>query len=335
MIISKTPYRISFFGGGTDYKQWYSHYGSEIISTTIDKYIYLSIRKLPEFFSKKNRVIYSKIEEVDSLDKIKLNPVKKILLFEKFKNGIELHYDGQMPAKSGVGSSSAFVVGLANICSELKKKKLTKSNLAKKAIYYEQKILKEVVGLQDQIAISHGGFNHIKINKKGNFYVKKILEHKKHKQKLNSNLVLLYSGIQKLTKYELSNYVKNIRNKTKQLMIENVELTKEAKNLLKNFKFDEFGRLLDTSWEVKKKISKSISNSTLDNIYIKAKKSGAIGGKLLGAGGGGFMLFYVPSYRRNFFLKKMNFLTNIEFKFEDSGSQIVYKNLDRGKYVQS
>ncbi len=333
MIISKTPYRISFFGGGTDYKEWYSHYGSEIISTTIDKYIYLSLRKLPKFFPNTNRVIYSQIEETDTLDKIKLNPVKKILLFEKFKNGIEFHYDGQMPAKSGVGSSSAFVVGLANICSEIKKNKLTKSKLAKKAIYYEQTILKEVVGLQDQIAISHGGFNYIKINKNGNFSVKKILENKKHKKKLNSNLILLYSGIQKLTQNELSNYVKNIRTKSKQLMMENVELTKEAKKQIKELKFDEFGKLLDTSWEVKRKISKSISNSAVDSIYIKAKKSGAIGGKLLGAGGGGFMLFYVPSYRRNFFLKKMNFLTNVEFKFENLGSQIVYKNLDGDRYV--
>tara|TARA_A100001011_G_scaffold374364_1_gene434775 strand:- start:119 stop:1120 length:1002 start_codon:yes stop_codon:yes gene_type:complete len=333
MIISKTPYRISFFGGGTDYKEWYSHYGSEILSTTIDKYIYLSIRKLPNFFQKKNRVIYSQIEEVDTLDKIKLNPVKKILLFEKFKNGIEFHYDGQMPAKSGVGSSSAFVVGLANICSEIKKKKLTKSSLAKKAIYYEQTILKEVVGLQDQIAISHGGFNYIKINKNGSFSVQKVLENKMYKKKLNSNLILLYSGIQKLTRSELSNYVKNIRTKSKELMFENVQLTKEAKKLLKDYKFDEFGGLLDTSWHIKRKISKSISNSTLDNIYIKAKKSGAIGGKLLGAGGGGFMLFYVPSYKRTFFLKKMSFLTNIEFKFEDLGSQIVYKNLEEDKYV--
>ena len=166
MIISKTPYRISFFGGGTDYKEWYSNYGSEIISASINKYIYLSLRSLPPFFKKKNRVIYSLTEEIDNFNQIKLFPLKKILIDEKIKNGIEFHYDGQMPAKSGVGSSSSFVVGLINLCSSIKNKNLTKYELAKKAIYIERNLLKEVVGIQDQIATSFGGFNYIKIDKK-------------------------------------------------------------------------------------------------------------------------------------------------------------------------
>ena len=333
MIICRTPYRISFFGGGTDYREWYSHYGSEIISTTINKYIYLSVRKLPEFFSKKNRIIYSKIEEVNSLKDVKLEPVRKILLFEKFKNGIEFHYDGQMPAKSGVGSSSAFVVGLTHICAEIKKKKLSKKLLAEIAINYERKLLREVVGLQDQIATSYGGLNHIKINTSGKFSVNPILRNESKKKKLNSNLILLYSGIQKLSRSELSRYVKSINTKSKDLMFENISLTKEAKNLLTAYKFDEFGKLLDSSWKIKKNISKSISNTAIDSIYSKAKKSGALGGKLLGAGGGGFLLFYVPKERKNFFLKKMNFLTHVDFNFEESGSQIVYKNLKGEKYV--
>tara|TARA_B100001027_G_C16234327_1_gene316278 strand:+ start:207 stop:1208 length:1002 start_codon:yes stop_codon:yes gene_type:complete len=333
MIICRTPYRISFFGGGTDYKEWYSHYSSEIISTTIDKYIYLSLRKLPNFFSKKNRIIYSKIEETENLKDIKLAPVKKILLFEKFKNGIEFHYDGQMPAKSGVGSSSSFVVGLTHICSEIKNKKLSKKSLAEKAINYERKLLGEVVGLQDQIATSYGGLNHIKIDKSGKFIVKPLLKNNLIKKKFNSNLVLLYSGIQKLSRTELSNYVRSINTKSKNLMLENITITKEAKTLLDRHKFSEFGILLDKSWEIKKKISKSISNTGIDNIYLKAKKSGALGGKLLGAGGGGFLLFYVPEERKKFFIKKMNFLTHIDFNFENTGSKIIYKNLKGEKYV--
>ena len=328
MIISKTPYRISFFGGGTDYKEWYSNYGSEIISASINKYIYLSLRSLPPFFKKKNRVIYSLTEEIDNFNQIKLFPLKKILIDEKIKNGIEFHYDGQMPAKSGVGSSSSFVVGLINLCSSIKNKNLTKYELAKKAIYIERNLLKEVVGIQDQIATSFGGFNYIKIDKKGDFRVKKIFENKKDEKKLNDNLVLLYTGIQKLKREELKKYVKNLKFKSRDHMIRISEITKEAKNLLNEKNFEEFGKLLDISWQIKKKLSKRITNSSVDEIYDLAKKNGAKGGKILGAGGGGFFLFYVPKEKRKRFLGKMNFLVNVNFEFENDGSKILLKDKD-------
>lgn len=328
MIISKTPYRISFFGGGTDYKEWYSDYGSEIISSSINKYIYLSVRKLPPFFKKKNRFIYSSIEEVDNFNNLKLYPLKKILNYEKIKNGIEFHYDGQMPAKSGVGSSSSFVVGLLKLCSSMKNFNLNKYDLAKKSIYIERNILKEVVGIQDQIATSFGGFNYIKIDKKGNFKVKKIFKNKKDEIKLNNNLVLLYTGLQKLDRKELKNYVGNLKSKSFYNMKLISELTHEAKKTLINKKFNDFGMLLDESWKIKKKLSKYISNSSVDNIYKLAIKNGALGGKILGAGGGGFFLFYVPIEIRKRFLKKMDFLPNVNFKFEDEGSRIILKDED-------
>lgn len=328
MIISKTPYRISFFGGGTDYKEWYSDYGSEIISTSINKYIYLSISKLPPFFKIKNRFIYSSIEEVDNFDQLKLYPLRKILNYEKIKNGIEFHYDGQMPAKSGVGSSSSFVVGLLKLCSSIKNIDLSKHELAKKSIYIERNLLKEVVGIQDQIATSYGGFNYIKIDKSGKFKVKKVFKKKRDEIKLNNNLVLLYTGLQKLDKKELKNYVGNLRSKSYDNMKLISELTQEAKKNLFSRKFDEFGRLLDESWKIKKKLSKNISNSSVDSIYKLAIKNGALGGKILGAGGGGFFLFYVPIEIKKRFLKKMDFLLNIDFKFEDEGSRIILKDED-------
>lgn len=323
MIISKTPYRISFFGGGTDYKEWYSNYGSEIISTSINKYIYLSLRKLPPFFKKKNRVIYSSIEEIDNFNQIKLFPLKRILLYEKINNGIEFHYDGQMPAKSGVGSSSSFVVGLINLCSCIKNKNLSKYELAKKAISIEKNLLKETVGIQDQIASSFGGLNYIKIDKKGHFKVKKIFKDTKDEKKLNDNLVLLYTGIQKLKREDLKKYVKNLKIKSYDYMKHISEITKEAKKLLINKNFEEFGKLLDISWHIKKKLSNKISNSSVDEIYNFAKKNGAVGGKILGAGGGGFFLFYVPKEKRKSFLNKMNFLVNVDFRFDNDGSKIL------------
>ena len=326
MIISRTPYRISFFGGGTDYKEWYSNYGSEIISTSINKYIYLSLRKLPPYFKKKNRVIYSIIEEIDNFNQIKLFPLKKILINEKIKNGIEFHYDGQMPTRSGVGSSSSFVVGLIKLCSSIKKVNLSKYELAKKAILIERNLLKEVVGIQDQIATSFGGLNFIKIDNKGNFKVSKIFKNKIDEKKLNDNLVLLYTGIQKIDRRELKNYVSNLAVKSHEHMKLISEITREVKKLLIKKDFNEFGKLLDESWQIKKKLSRRMTNSSVDEIYNLAKKNGAYGGKILGAGGGGFFLFYVPKEIRKIFLNKMNFLVNVDFKFEDEGSKILLKD---------
>ena len=195
MIISKTPYRISFFGGGSDYYSWYKKNGGKVLSTTIDKYIYISCRKLPKFFDHKYRIVWSRIENVKKVEKIKHKVVKNILLHNKINDGLEIHYDGDLPSKSGMGSSSSFSVGLIKALNEFKNIKLSKIQLANKAIYFEQKILKEVVGSQDQVAAAFGGFNKILFNKKGGIKIKKI--NSKHLKPLNSNLLLIYTGIQR------------------------------------------------------------------------------------------------------------------------------------------
>ena len=184
MIISRTPYRISFFGGGTDYPEWYKKFGGEVISTSINKYVYISVRNLPKFFKHKYRILYSKDEQVQKIDDIKHKPVREILKYYKINDGIEVHYDGDIPARTGVGSSSAFVVGFLNAIMQLKKININKYDLSKKSIFLETKVLNEVVGSQDQVACAHGGFNNIIFNKNGSFLVKKIKINKKRENKI-------------------------------------------------------------------------------------------------------------------------------------------------------
>ncbi len=324
MIISRTPYRISFFGGGSDYPEWYNKYHGEVLSTTIDKYLYISCRELPNFFEHNYRVCYSLIEEVKKISQIKHNVVKKALLSENFKKKLEIHYDGDLPARSGMGSSSSFVVGLLNGLSALNKVNLTKKQLSDKSVFFEQKILKEYVGSQDQVACTYGGFNFIKF-RKNSINVKRIKNKNIFFKKLNKNLVLLYTGKQRVAQNIAKKFVNKLTSQKKNEIKEILNCVREAKKIIKNNSCSDFGRLLDESWNIKKKLNKDISNSTLDNIYSKGKENGAIGGKILGAGGGGFFLFYVPLKNRENFIKKMSFLTHIPFEFEESGSKIIYK----------
>jgi D-glycero-alpha-D-manno-heptose-7-phosphate kinase len=325
MIISKTPYRISFFGGGSDYPEWYNKFGGQVISSTINKYLYISCRELPDFFNHKYRIVYSKVEEVKKIKNIKHKVVKFALINKKIKNNLEIHYDGDLPSRSGMGSSSSFIVGLLNVLNKLKKIKSEKLSLATESIDFEQKILKECVGSQDQIACAVGGFNLIKF-RKNNFIVSSFDNNVDFKKKLNENLILLYTGQQRDAQKIAKKFISKIASQKKQEIRDILECVKVAINLIKEKKHDDFGRLLNESWQIKKKLDKNITNSFIDDIYEKGKKYGALGGKILGAGGGGFFLFYVQKDKRNFFLRKMNFLTNIPFKFETSGSQIIFNN---------
>lgn len=326
MIISKTPYRISFFGGGSDYPEWYNQFGGEVISSTINKYLYISCRELPNFFNHKYRVVYSKVEEVKKITDIKHKVVRLALLKKKIKNNLEIHYDGDLPSRSGMGSSSSFIVGLLNVLNKLNNIKSDKLSLAKESINFEQKILKECVGSQDQIACSVGGFNLIKFKKKNNFNINSYDKSIDFKKKLNENLILLYTGQQRNAQEIAKKFINKITSIRKKEISDILECVKIAINLIKEKQHDDFGRLLNESWQIKKKLDKNITNSFIDEIYDKGKIYGALGGKILGAGGGGFFLFYVSKEKQNFFLKKMNFLTNIPFKFETSGSQIIFNN---------
>ena len=326
MIISKTPYRISFFGGGTDYPDWYRKFGGEVVSTTIDKYIYITARYLPPFFDYKYRIVYSKVETVNKVKDIQHIVVRNLIKESKIKKGIELHYDGDLPAKSGMGSSSSFVVGCMNVFLALNKELIDKKCLAKKSLNFEQNILKEVVGSQDQVAGSYGGFNSIKFNTDGSFIVKPIKLKKTIKEKLNKRLFLVFTGYQRRAHDFASLYVKDLStNKIPEMnsIQEHVNLSKEYLN---KGKLDDFGYLLHESWSKKKELSKHISSNFIDNLYRKGLKNGAIGGKILGAGGGGFLLFYVDEKKIHNFKKSFKKYTVIPFKFENKGSKIIFNN---------
>ncbi|MBA1337293.1 MAG: D-glycero-alpha-D-manno-heptose-7-phosphate kinase [Pelagibacterales bacterium] len=328
MIISKTPYRISFFGGGSDYPSWYLKNGGEVISSTIDKYIYISCRTLPPFFQHKYRIVWSKVESVKNVNQIQLKPVREMIKKFKIKDGLEIHYDGDLPARSGMGSSSVFVVGLLNIFNHINKNKLKNEILAKQSIQFEQKVLKEVVGSQDQIAASCGGFNKIIFNKGGSFLVKPISIKNETIKNLNQNLILVYTGLTRNAHDIASSYVNKLKSTKRSQILEILNFVKEAENILKKGDLSSFGKLLHESWIKKKELSNFISNNKIDDIYKYAISKGALGGKLLGAGGGGFFLFYVPKHYQKSFINSFKKLLHIPFNFSQEGSKIIFNNKD-------
>ena len=326
MIISKTPYRISFFGGGTDYPDWYKKFGGEVISTTIDKYIYIMARYLPPFFNHKYRIVYSKVERVRKVKDIEHIVVRELIKESKIKKGLELHYDGDLPAKSGMGSSSSFIVGCMNVFMSLNQDKNNKEKLAKKSLNFEQNILKEVVGSQDQVAASYGGFNSIKFNIDGSFTVKPVKIKINIQKKLNQRLFLVFTGYQRRAHDFASLYVNDLSiNKISEMksIQEHVEISKKY---LENGQLDDFGYLLHESWQKKKELSTHISSEFIDKIYSKGLKNGALGGKILGAGGGGFLLFYVDEKKISSFTNSLKQFTIVPFNFENKGSKIIFTN---------
>ena len=325
MIISKTPYRISFFGGGTDYPSWFKENKGKILSTTIDKYVYLSLRDLGPYFNYKHRIIWSKVENVNETKLIQHNVVREMLEYFKIKDGVEIHYQGDLPARSGMGSSSSFVVGLMNAFLIKKKLKLSKMGLAKKSIFFEHNILKEIVGIQDQISASFGGLNKLDIKKNGDFDVKKIKINKQVKN-LDKNLVLLFTGIQRTANEIAGQYVSKLKKDKIMEMKEINFQVEEAEQLLLKNKFDDFGKLLNDGWKLKKSLSKVISNKKIDDLYEISINNGALGGKLLGAGGGGFMLLYIPYHNQKKFFKKIKNVINVPFNFSEESSQIILNN---------
>ena len=324
MIISKTPYRISFFGGGSDYPEWYNKFGGTVLSTTINKYLYITCRELPGFFDHKYRIVWRKIEMVKDINQINHHAIKGILKYYKFNKGLEIHYDGDLPARSGMGSSSSFVVGLINALFKLNKNNLDKKELAKKSLFIEQKILNEMVGSQDQIAAAYGGFNRIFFNKNNSFKLKKIKTNKNLKL-LEDNLILIYTSINRNAHDIASGYVKNLKSTKKDYIKEIIDHVEEGEKILKSKNIDDFGRLLNSAWNIKKQLGKSITNNKIDELYDYALKNGALGGKILGAGGGGFLLLYMKKKDRIKFLKKNKKIINIPFKFSDTGSEIIFK----------
>lgn len=324
MVISRTPFRISFFGGGTDYPIWYRKNGGTVLATTINKYCYLNVRLLPPFFGYKYRISYSRIENCKTIDQIIHPSVRAVVRFLKIRQGLEIHHVGDLPARSGLGSSSAFTVGLLNALYALKGKMINKKQLAKESIYLEQKVLKETVGSQDQVLASYGGFNMITFHKNGEIMLKPVTISSKRIEELQSNLMLFYTGIPRTASDVAKTIIPNIGQKEKQLFAMN-EMVDQAINIL-NSKQDisDFGKLLHESWSLKRSLSPSVSNSVIDKIYLNALSAGATGGKIIGAGGGGFLLLFVPPSSQARVRKEFNKLIHVPFKFEGQGSQIIF-----------
>jgi D-glycero-alpha-D-manno-heptose-7-phosphate kinase len=327
LIISKTPHRISFFGGGTDYPDYYLKYGGKCLGVTIDKYSYLNIRKLPPFFDFKYRVVYSKQENVNHLDEIIHPSVRETLKYMNIDYGVSIHHDGDIPARSGMGSSSAFTVGLVNSLYALNGKIISKAELTKEAIHIEQDIIKENVGSQDQAFAAYGGLNIIDFLQNGELVVNPIIMSKSRLIEFQDNILLFFTGISRIASEVVKEQVKNTS-----LNIENLnkmkDLVDEAYEILinPNRELNDFGKLLNYTWELKKSLSSKISNIEIDNMYKKALNAGAIGGKLLGAGGGGFMAFYVEKDKQQKVIEELKDYLNIPFNFEFEGSKIiVYK----------
>ena len=326
MILVKTPLRITLFGGGSDYPTYFKKNGGRTLGLSIDKYCYIAVNKSPIFSEKKFFVGYSKVEKVNKVNLIKHPSVKACLKYMSLENErIQIHYFADLPAKTGLGSSSAFTVSLLKALYKFKKKKISNIELAKKAIEVEQLIIRENVGCQDQITTSVGGLLDISYFLNNKFKIKKNFISKKKISNLCSNLVLYYSGIDRFASDVLKNQVKNIEKGKNDLILKQmVNFCQKAILILKkNKKFEQIGKMLNENWEMKKKLSKNVTNKKLDNIYKIALKNGAIGGKIIGAGSGGFFMFYVPKEKMRNFVKKMTFLKQVKFKPVYEGSRFI------------
>lgn len=323
MIISRTPFRVSFFGGGTDYPQWYSNNKGKVISVTINQYCHISCRKLPKFFDYKYRLRYFKDEKINKIDDIQHPSIRETLRLLKINDGLEIIHSGDLPAMSGLGSSSTFTVGLLNLLYAYINIKKTKREIALDAINIEQNLLAENVGSQDQVAASFGGLNKIVFNQANNINVQPINISNESWKNLENHFFLLFSGFSRNANDIAYEQIINIK-KNSNYYQDMLDIVDEAEKFLYDDKFIEFGKLLNTQWEIKKKLSNSISNSSIDNIYNHAIKNGAIGGKLLGAGSGGFFVFFVTPDKRANLIKKLKKFIIVPFKFDSLGSQIIY-----------
>jgi D-glycero-alpha-D-manno-heptose-7-phosphate kinase len=324
MIISRTPFRISFFGGGTDYPEWFSEHGGAVLSTTIDKYCYLSVRELPPFFAHKFRVVYSIVENVQDVSEIQHPAVRGTLRWLNITKGLEIHHDGDLPARSGLGSSSAFTVGLINAVHALEGRYVSKEALASEAIHVEQRLLHERVGLQDQVSTAFGGFNCITVTQDGAYTVSPMVLPRQRLDALQDHLMLVFTGISRNAPDIAETVVGNLKHKAADMHALR-QMVDQAIAILTSPSTDlvEFGKLLKEAWTLKRSLSNLVSNSTVDDLMQTAISAGAIGGKLLGAGGGGFALLFVRPEDRARVQDSVRKLITVPFKFEMAGSRIV------------
>ncbi len=323
MIITRTPFRISFFGGGTDYPAWYREHGDAVLSTSIDKYCYVSCRYLPPFFDHRHRIVYSQIESVREVADIKHPAVRAVLSWLHWEPGLEIHHDGDLPARSGIGSSSSFTVGLIHALSALQGRHISKEDLATQAIHVEQDVIQEAVGSQDQVSAAFGGLNVIQFYPDGRFSVDPVELPATRVAQLQSCLMLCFTGISRLAPEVAKSQIENF--KARRLELRRMrEMVDEALRILDDLDtpIEEFGKLLHDSWLYKRSLSHQVSTPQIDELYQEARRAGAIGGKVLGAGGRGFLLLFARPEQQPSIRERLGQLVRVPFQFETAGSRV-------------
>ena len=330
MIITRTPLRVSFFGGGTDYPIWYQEHGGAVLSTAIDKSCFITCRHLPPFFEYHSRISYSKVENVARNSAIEHPSVRGCLQFLGVDEGVEIHHVADLPARTGLGTSSAFTVGFLLGLYALREQMRNKQALALDAIHVEQETLKEAVGSQDQISAAYGGFNRINFHTDGSFEVKQMIAPAARLAALQQHCALFFTGFSRIASDVAKEQIKVTPQKKRELETM-YQMVDEAEAIVNNpnRSLDEFGRLLNESWQIKRTLTQNITNSSLDEIYEAGRSAGALGGKLLGAGGGGFMLFFVPPERRKELRMRLKNLLCVPFSFSNRGSHVVVHEPDQ------
>jgi D-glycero-alpha-D-manno-heptose-7-phosphate kinase len=331
MIITRTPFRISFFGGGTDYPGWFRENGGAVLATTFDKYCYISVRVLPPFFAHRHRLVYSRIENVRDLGEIQHPALREVLRFMQVSVGLEIHHDADLPARSGLGTSSSFTVGLLKALYALNGRMVAKEELSRTAIHVEQEVLRENVGCQDQMSAAYGGFNHIAFGPGDHIDVAPVTIPPERLRALEQHLMLFFTGFARYASDIAAEQVRNIPGRVSELRALCQMVAQGLSVLSGPADLSEFGRLLHEGWTIKKRLSSCVSTSPIDEIYDAARASGAVGGKLLGAGGGGFLLFFVPPERQPALKERLRSLLHVPFRFEQGGSQVIFYQVGTGR----
>ena len=327
MIITQTPFRMSFFGGGTDMESFFIKHGGAVLSTTFDKYCYVNVRHLPRFFDYSTELSYSRTERVTCIEDIEHPAIRNAMKMLDMHE-IRLTYEADLPARSGLGTSSSFAVGMLNAFYALKGKYADKKKLADEAIYLERVLCEEAGGWQDQIAASFGGFNRINFNTDGTYDVLPVIISPERKKNLNDNLMMFFTGFTRFSSdvQKANAGTKETQEAKEKRYLEMLSLVDKAEQILtdKNTDLDDFGRLLDHTWKLKKQTGSAVSTNSIDALYEKGMQAGALGGKLLGAGGGGFLVFYVQPEYQEAVKEAMKELMYIPFRFEDGGTRVIH-----------
>lgn len=323
MIISRTPFRVSFFGGGTDYPAWYRGHGGAVLGTSINKYCYISCRYLPPFFDHRHRVVYSRIENTMCIDEILHPAVREVLRYLDIQRGVAISHDGDLPARGGIGSSSAFTVGLLHALYALKGHMPNRHDLAMESIYIEQERLRETVGSQDQVLAAYGGLNHVTFHANGAITVRPVTLSPDRLTEFNSHLMLFFTGVKRTASDIAESYANHVERNGSLLKTMH-QMADEGIAILEGQDLGRFGKLLHEAWQAKRGLSDKVSNPAVEDLYAEAIRAGALGGKLIGAGGGGFMLLFVRPSDQSRLKERFRSLIHVPFKFEYSGSSIIF-----------